>query len=89
MAAVPACSYLVISHPAIDIRPGQAEAQRVYNERVSTPQTLRTRDEVARFFDGLELIEPGLVQIHQWRPAPDEFTPDGVVSAHGGVGRKA
>jgi S-adenosyl methyltransferase len=89
MAAVPAGSYLVISHPAIDIRPGQAEAQRVYNERVSTPQTLRTRDEVARFFDGLELIEPGLVQIHQWRPAPDEFTPDGVVSAHGGVGRKA
>jgi type I restriction enzyme R subunit len=68
---------------------GQAEAQRVYNERVWTPQTLRTRDEVARFFDGLELIEPGLVQIHQWRPAPDEFTPDGVVSAHGGVGRKA
>jgi len=89
MAAVPAGSYLVISHPAIDIRPGQAQAQRVYNERVSTPQTLRTRDEVARFFDGLELIEPGLVQIHQWRPAQDEFTPDGVVSAHGGVGRKA
>ena len=30
--------------------------------------TLRTRAEIQRFFDGLELLEPGLVQIHQWRP---------------------
>ena len=38
-------SYLVISHPASDIHPAQAEAQKRYNEHVSTPQTLRTRDE--------------------------------------------
>jgi hypothetical protein len=30
--------------------------------------TLRTRAEILRFFDGLELLEPGLVQVHQWRP---------------------
>ena len=75
--------------PAIDIHHSQANAQRVYNERVSTPQTLRTREEVARFFTGLELVEPGLVQVHQWRPDPDDFAPEGVVSAHGGVARKA
>jgi hypothetical protein len=89
MTAMPAGSYLAISHPAIDIHHAQANAQRVYNERVSTPQTLRTREEVARFFTGLELVEPGLVQVHQWRPDPGDFTPEGVVSAHGGVARKA
>jgi hypothetical protein len=88
MAAVPPGSYLTISHPAIDIHHAQAEAQRVYNERVATPQTLRTREQVARFFTGLNLVEPGLVQVHQWRPDPGDFTPEGVVSAHGAVGRK-
>ena len=63
--------------------------QRVYNERVATPQTLRTREQVARFFTGLELVEPGLVQVHQWRPDPGDFAPEGVVSAHGAVARKA
>ena len=89
MAATPAGSYLTISHPAIDTHAGQADAQRVYNERVSTPQTLRTREQVARFFAGLDLVEPGLVQVHQWRPDPSDFAPEGVVSAHGGVARKA
>jgi len=43
MGELPSGSYLVLSHPASDIHPGQAEAQRRYNERVSTPQTLRNR----------------------------------------------
>ena len=63
--------------------------QRIYNENVSTPQTLRTRHQVARFFTGLDLVEPGLVMVHQWRPDPDNFAPEGVVSAHGAVARKA
>jgi hypothetical protein len=88
MDAVPAGSYLAISHPALDIHHGQAEAQRVYNERVATPQTLRTREQVARFFAGLDLVEPGLVQVHQWRPDPGDFIPEDVVSAHGAVARK-
>jgi len=89
MAAMPGGSYLTISHPAIDIHHSQANAQRVYNERVATPQTLRTREQVARFFTGLELVEPGLVQVHQWRPEPGDLAPEGTVSAHGAVGRKA
>ncbi len=89
MAATPAGSYLTISHPAIDIHPAQSTVQRIYNEHVSTPQTLRTREQTARFFTGLELVEPGLVQVHQWRPDPGDFAPEGVVSAHGGVARKA
>ena len=88
MDALPSGSYLALSHPAIDINAAQAEAQRRYNERVSTPQTLRTRDEVARFFDGLELVPPGLSYVHAWRPDPDERAPSSTVSAHGGVARK-
>jgi trans-aconitate methyltransferase len=88
MAAVPTGSYLAISHPALDIHPAQAEAQRRYNERVSTPQTLRTRDQVARFFTDLELVEPGLVQVHQWRPDPSDVVPEDAASAHGAVARK-
>jgi hypothetical protein len=88
MAALPAGSYLTISHPAIDIHHTQANAQRVYNERVSTPQTLRTQEQVARFFAGLDLVEPGLVQVHQWRPDPGAPAPEGAVSAHGAVARK-
>ena len=57
--------------------PSQATVQRIYNEHVSTPQTLRTREQVARFFTGLELVEPGLVQVHQWRPDPGDFAPKG------------
>jgi S-adenosyl methyltransferase len=87
--AVPPGSYLVISHPALDIGEGQAAAQRAYNQNVATAQTLRTRDEFARFFTGLELVEPGLVQVHQWHPDPDDSAPEGTVSAHGGVARKA
>jgi hypothetical protein len=89
MDAVPPGSYLVISHPALDIGEGQAAAQRAYNQNVATAQTLRTRDEFARFFTGLELVEPGLVQVHQWHPNPEDSAPEGTVSAHGGVAAKA
>ena len=88
MARLPAGSYLALSHPAIDIHAAQAEAQKRYNERVSTPQTLRTRDEAARFFDGLELVPPGIVYVHAWRPDAEDLTAADTVSARGGVARK-
>ena len=89
MDALPSGSYLVISHPAIDIHAAQAEAQKRYNERVSTPQTLRTHAEVVRFFDGLDLVPPGVVYVHTWRSDPGDIIPPDGVSAHGGVARNA
>lgn len=86
--AVAPGSYLTISHPALDISEAQVEGQRAYNQNVSTPQTLRTREQVQRFFTGLEYVPPGLVQVHQWRPDPTDAAPEGTVSAHGGVARK-
>jgi YbgC/YbaW family acyl-CoA thioester hydrolase len=88
MDALAPGSYLVLSHPASDIHPGQAEAQRRYNELVATPQTLRSRAEVSRFFDGLDLVPPGLVYVHDWRPGPQDAAPPGTASAYGGVARK-
>jgi O-methyltransferase involved in polyketide biosynthesis len=86
--AVPPGSYLVISHPASDLLPDtQHEASRQYNQRVATHQRLRSREEVARFFDGLTLVEPGLVQWHQWRPDPHDDVPADAVSGHSGVAR--
>jgi hypothetical protein len=89
MDALAPGSYLAISHPASDIQAAaQAEAQKRYNERVSTPQTLRNHAEVTRFFDGLDLVPPGVVYVHAWRPDPGDVAPAGGVSAHGGVARK-
>jgi len=87
--AVPPGSHLVISHPASDIQASaSAEAARRYNQFVSTPQTRRSHAEVTRFFAGLDIAEPGIVQLHQWRPDPDTVAPPDAISSHGGVGRK-
>jgi SAM-dependent methyltransferase len=89
MDALAPGSCLAISHPASDIHvAAQAEAQKRYNERVSTPQTLRNHAEVTRFFDGLDLVPPGVVYVHAWRPDPGDVPPADGVSAHGGVARK-
>ena len=87
--ALPSGSYLVISHPASDLLPEtQEEASRRYNQNVATHQTLRPRAEVARFFDGLELVEPGLEQWHLWRPDPGDAASEELKSGHSGVARK-
>jgi len=40
---------------------------------MALPYQLRSAEEIARFFTGLELVEPGLVMISQWRPEPTPF----------------
>jgi hypothetical protein len=89
MDAVPSGSYLVISHPASDIDTGQiSQAYDRLNERMGDVQgTLRTREEVADFFDGLEMVPPGLVQLHRWRPEPGADV-SYQIPAYAGIGRK-
>ena len=87
MRAVPSGSYTVISHPASDVEADSASAAaRAYNERVAAPMLRRSRDEVRRFFDGLDILEPGVVQHHLWRPAHGD--PVAPSSGYGAVGRK-
>ena len=87
--ALPAGSYLVLAHPASDIRAAQmAEMTKRVNQRMSGPRaTMRDRAAITRFFDGLELLEPGVVQPQQWRPEPGIHHPS-QVTAWCGVARK-
>jgi hypothetical protein len=88
MAAVPAGSYLALSQVASDIQAEQmAEAARQYNRLARETQRHRDHAEVGRFFDGLDLVEPGVVPVQQWRPG-SEFEASARSAMWGGVGRK-
>ena len=69
-AAVAAGSYLAIMQPSRDER--LTVAARRWNQLAATPVFLRDRDQVARWLTGLELIGPGIVEVHRWRPAPGD-----------------
>ncbi len=86
--ALPAGSYLVLSHVTGDIRPEVAARSEAEYKKVTPGATLRTREEILRFFTGLDLLDPGLVQVPRWRPdEPGSAGPD-KVWVLGGVGRK-
>ena len=55
---------------------------------MSEPVTLRTHDEVSRFFGGLDVVEPGLVQLHRWRPGPKGPVPAHDIANYGAVARE-
>jgi hypothetical protein len=63
------------------------EAQDDYNESGAMPYKLRSPDEIASFFDGLELVEPGVAPCPRWHPDDRVDTPLDI-DAFGGVGRK-
>jgi hypothetical protein len=89
MAATVPGSYLLISHPAIDVdSESSTKVQTSYNQHVATTMTRRTRDEVARFFEGLEVLEPGIVQHHRWRPDTGENVDGYDVPGWSALGRK-
>jgi len=88
MDATVAGSYLVLSHPARDDETGVANAATAtYNTMVATQMTRRTHAQILAFFDGLELLEPGLVAPQDWRPAPGT-EPAQVSPAFAGVARR-
>jgi len=88
MREVPAGSYLALSHVASDIEPEKmAEMRERLNRMVAQKGIYRTHDEVMRFFDGLTLVEPGMVRIQQWRPR-SETQAKSAAAMWGGVGRK-
>ncbi|MFG1665291.1 SAM-dependent methyltransferase [Streptomyces sp. Y7] len=87
MSALPAGSYLSINDGSLGIDPVFEQAQEAYNSSGAVPYNLRTVDEITAFFDGLELVEPGVVPVTQWRPEPGSPAPE-VVAEHGGLARK-
>ncbi len=87
--AVPAGSYLAISHPASDQVPEHAaKAEAALTRSMRQKVTFRSHEQVSRFFGGTELIDPGVVALPEWRPdsGPGPDTP--VTGMWGGVGKE-
>jgi len=89
--ALPSGSHLVLSHGTADFHPDEAVAvAEIYRKKDATAGfSARSHTEVMAFFDGFELIEPGLVQVSLWRPRtepdPGEVVRTGM---YGAIGRK-
>lgn len=83
---LPPGSYLALSE-ATDIDPEQNAALDYYNRTGAVPYRVRRPEQIIRFFDGLELVEPGIVPVHEWRPDPSPF-PSTPVPVLGGIAMK-
>ncbi len=87
--AMPSGSYLAINHPTLEVTGEKmATAIRYWNQYGKPPGTHRTPDQIARFFDGLELVEPGVVSITRWRPDDTSSGEPAEIDQFGAVGRK-
>ena len=88
VAALPAGSYLALTHSTAEIH-GEAmlTVMRDVTERGGTPIRARDRAEITRFFEGMELLAPGVVTCSHWRPDPTEVGAPKEVYLFGGVGR--
>ena len=86
MEAVPSGSFLVISDTTTDIGDGASRVASKINPRMGpTRLTPRPRAQIAAYFDGLDLVEPGLVGMPEWR---GDANPHVVINAFAGVARK-
>jgi S-adenosyl methyltransferase len=85
-------SYLVIVHDTADIHGEEIRtAMRFFMEQGGEPLVARSREQITRFFNGLELVEPGLVTTSRWRPEPKPSgEPEDAeeVAQYAGVARK-
>lgn len=83
--ALPSGSYLTMSYLTADHNPDQvAQLVSAYQDR-GIDVTARTRDEFAEFFDGLDLVAPGLVPVHLWRPDDAVLSGDPATEAGGSI----
>ncbi|MFD0665172.1 SAM-dependent methyltransferase [Thermocatellispora tengchongensis] len=88
-------SHVAISHfhnpgPSMpEVAEQTATAEKLFNEHLGTGRW-RTREEILSFFGDLELVDPGLVPVAEWRPEPGEHSEQGITyhTFVGGVGRK-
>ena len=89
MEVMPSGSYLALNHPTLEVTGEKmATAIQYWNQYGKPPGTHRTPDELARFFDGMELVEPGVVSITRWRPDDTSSGEPEEIDQFGAVGRK-
>jgi S-adenosyl methyltransferase len=82
---LPSGSYFAL-YDGADTNEAFNEAQRGYNESGAVPYYLRSPEQFARFFEGLDLVQPGVAPVRDWRPDPD--APAVEIYSYCGVGRK-
>ena len=85
LAGVASGSYLVLCDGTNTSQAG-VQAQQDYDQSGAIPYRLRSPEQIADFFEGLELVEPGVVSCPRWRPDPGGLPAE--TDAYGGVGRK-
>jgi O-methyltransferase involved in polyketide biosynthesis len=85
--ALPPGSYLTLSDGA-NTSKAREQAHQRYAQTGAVPYRLRSPEQLAAFFDGLELLDPGVVPVSQWRPDPSPFGPPRHVDTFGGMARK-
>ena len=84
-AGLPSGSYFAL-YDGADTNEAFNQAQEGYNASGAVPYYLRSPERFRRFFEGLELVEPGVVPLVQWRPDPG--TEQAEIYSYGGMGRK-
>jgi O-methyltransferase involved in polyketide biosynthesis len=90
MDALPSGSHLALSHTiSSPSMPDVDAAVAFWNEHGTPRLTQRTPEQVRRYFDGLELLEPGVVSCNRWRPEEETQSAPAEVAMYGGVARKA
>ena len=85
LEGVPSGSYLTMND-GTDTSEEVVEAARIWNLSANPTYHLRSPERIARFFEGLELVEPGVVSPPQWRPEPGQ--PAAAIDSYCGMGRK-
>jgi hypothetical protein len=89
LEALPSGSYLTVCDGTNVISEAGVEAQRLYNESGAVPYRLRSPDQIAEFFEGLDLVEPGVVSCPRWRPDAAELAAGALeMDQFAGVARK-
>ena len=86
-AALPAGGYLVV-RDATNTVPAHVQALRAYAHTGADPYRLRSPEQITRFFDGLEPVEPGVVPIQRWRPDQESSRFPADINMWGGVAVK-
>ncbi|MGW3493700.1 SAM-dependent methyltransferase [Streptomyces sp. NPDC001020] len=83
-------SHLVLSQVTGDLNPSAIEQAAELFRRSGTPFHPRSHAEFSRFFDGLELLEPGVLPVSEWRPEAEDLVAkaEGIVPVYAGVARK-
>jgi hypothetical protein len=88
MAAMPSGSYLVMWDDTTATSPAVATANEGYAETGAVPYNPRSVEQIGRYFEGLELVDPGVVPVSLWRPNAADVGNSQRVSGHGAVARK-